>query len=195
MDESILNILLLGDSSVGKTSLMIRFTNNEFEDNGSSTIGIEFKNKKMQLNDKEITLHILDTAGQERYRSIAKNFFRKGDGIIYVFDLTNEKSYKSIKNWLMDVDEVNKSCQKILVGNKTDLKDYRVIDRERAKKFSESHNLKYFETSAKDGSDVELIFKEIAELILSNKSEKKMDNKITLSNQPNESKKSCCKNK
>ena len=100
MDLITLNILLLGDSSVGKTSLMIRFTDQQFDENSSSTIGIEFKDKEIQINDKQVKLHILDTEGQEKYKSVAENFIKKADGIIFVFDLSKEESFGNIKNWL-----------------------------------------------------------------------------------------------
>ena len=195
MDEITLKILLLGDSSVGKSSLMLRFTDNTFEENFGSTIGAEFKNKDIQINDEKIKLHILDTAGQERYRSVAKNFIRKVGGIIFVFDLSNNDSFENIKDWLMTADDANNNYQKILVGNKLDIPE-RKIDKERAEKLGEKYNMKYFETSAKEGTNVELIFKEIAELILSNKPEKEDNNNTSiLSNQSNNSKKHCCKNK
>ena len=195
MDEITLKILLLGDSSVGKSSLMLRFTDNTFEENFGSTIGAEFKNKDIQINDEKIKLHILDTAGQERYRSVAKNFIRKVGGIIFVFDLSNNNSFENIKDWLMTADDANNNYQKILVGNKLDIPE-RKIDKERAEKLGEKYNMKYFETSAKEGTNVELIFKEIAELIISNKPEKEDNNNTSiLSNQSNNSKKHCCKNK
>ena len=195
MDETTLKILLLGDSSVGKSSLMLRFTDNTFEENFGSTIGAEFKNKDIQINDEKIKLNILDTAGQEGYRSVTKNIIRKVDGIIFVFDLSNNDSFENIKDWLMTADDANNNYQKILVGNKLDIPE-RKIDKERAEKFSKKYNMNYFETSAKEGTNVELIFKEIAELILSNKPEKEDNNNTSiLSNQSNNSKKHCCKNK
>ena len=200
MDEITLNILLLGDSSVGKTSLMIRFTDQKFEENNSATVGIEFKNKEIQINDKTIKLHILDTAGQEKYKSVAKNFIRMGDGIIFTFDLCNKESFESIKNWLITADEANEDYQRILVGNKYDLPD-KIINKEKAEKLAQKYNMKYFETSAKDGTNVEVIFKEIAELILSSpkgkkiEEEKKRNENIRIkSNESKKNKKCYCKN-
>ena len=182
MDEITLNILLLGDSSVGKTSLMIRFTDQKFEENNSATVGIEFKNKEIQINDKTIKLHILDTAGQEKYKSVAKNFIRMRDGIIFTFDLCNKESFESIKNWLITADEANEDYQRILVGNKYDLPD-KIINKEKAEKLAQKYNMKYFETSAKDGTNVEVIFKEIAELILSSPKGKKIEEETKKKNE------------
>ena len=194
MDENTLKILLLGDSGVGKTCLMIKFTDKKFNENNCSTIGLEIKNKIIQIDNKQIKLHILDTAGQEKYRSIAKNVIRNADGIIFVFDLSDKDSFKHIKDWLITADEVNNNFQKILVGNKLDLPN-REIEKEIAEKYSKNHGMNYFETSAKDSINVELIFKEIAGLILSKKSEKIEINKtMKLKNQSNKIKKHCCKN-
>ena len=136
----------------------------------------------------------MNTAGQERYHSIAKNVIRNVDGIIFVFDLSNNDSFQTIQNWLMTADEVNNNFQKILVGNKSDLPN-RAIEKETAEKYSESHDMKYFETSAKNGTNIELIFKEIAGLILSKKSEKIEINKtMKLKIQSKKTKKHCCKN-
>jgi len=137
---------------------------------------------------------ILGTAGQEKYRSIAKNLIRSADGIIFVFDLSNNDSFKNIKDWLITTDEINNNYQKILVGNKLDLPN-REIEKEIAEKYSESHDMKYFESSAKNGTNVEPIFKEIAGLILSKKPEKLVNNKtMKLKNQSKNTKKHCCKN-
>ena len=194
MDENTLKILLLGDSGVGKTCLMIKFTDKKFNENNSSTIGLEIKNKIIQIDDKQIKLNILDTAGQEKYRSITKNFIRNADGIIFVFDLSDKDSFKNIKDWLITTDEVKNNFQKILVGNKLDLSK-RDIEKEKAEEYSENHGMNYFETSAKKGTNVELIFKEIAGLILSNKPEKLVNNKtMKLKNQSKNTKKHCCKN-
>ena len=136
----------------------------------------------------------MDTAGQEKYRSITKNFIRNADGIIFVFDLSDKDSFKNIKDWLITTDEVKNNFQKILVGNKLDLPK-REIEKEIAEKYSENHGMNYFETSAKDGTNVELIFKEIAGLILSKKSEKIEINKtMKLKIQSKKTKKHCCKN-
>ena len=194
MDEIILKVLLLGDSNVGKTHLINRFTDNEYEENSSSIIGIEFKHKEIELNKKKIKLNILDTAGQEKYLSVAKNFIRNGDGVIFIFDLTNKESFKNIKKWLITSEEINPEFPKILVGNKNDLPDKK-IDKEIIEKFSEKYHMKYFETSAIDGTNVELIFIEIAQLFLSNKPEIEMNfNSAKLSNKGSKSKnaKGCC---
>ena len=168
MDEIVYKILLLGDSSVGKSSLMMRFADNYYEENNVSTIGIVSKKKDIIINNQKIILNIFDTSGQERYRSISTNFLRNSDGIIFVFDLTNGTTFDNIKRWLITCDEVIQDFQKIVVGNKLDLEN-REVDKERIEKFCGENNLKYFETSARNNINVGRIFKELAKLILDSK--------------------------
>ena len=129
------------------------------------------KKKKIILNDKKITLQIWLTSGQERFRSITQNFYRNADGILFIFDVTNKDSFNHIKDWLIDYHEVGFDIKAILIGNKIDLLDKRVISKEKMEKFGENKNIKTYETSAKTGENVNKIFTEIAELILSNKTE------------------------
>ena len=171
MDEIVYKILLLGDSSVGKSSLMMRFADNYYEENNVSTIGIVSKKKDIIINNQKIILNIFDTSGQERYHSISKNFLRNSDGIIFVFDLTNETTFDNIKRWLITCDEVIQDFQKIVVGNKLDLEN-REVDKERIEKFYGEKNLKYFETSARNNINVGRMFKELAKLILDSKQKK-----------------------
>ena len=201
MDKITFNILLIGDSSAGKASLMLKFTDNKFDEDSSSTTGIEFKDKVIQINNKDINLHILDTAGQEKYRSITKNFIRKGDGIIFVFDLSNKDSFDNIKDWLITTDATNENYQRILVGNKCDLPDKK-ISKERIEKLSQKYNMEYFETSAKENINVDLIFNKIAELVLSSPKGKEIEQEVNKKNANikihlNKSKKknSCCNKK
>ena len=168
MDEIVYKILLLGDSSVGKSSLMMRFADNYYEENNVSTIGVVSKKKDIIINNQKIILNIFDTSGQERYRSISTNFLRNSDGIIFVFDLTNGTTFDNIKRWLITCDEVIQDFQKIVVGNKLDLEN-REVDKERIEKFCEEKNLKYFETSARNNINVRRMFKELAKLILDSK--------------------------
>jgi len=172
------NIILIGDSNVGKYSLMSRFADDIFEENSHSTIGIEFKNKKINVDGQCIKLNILDTEGQEKYRSVLKNFIRNGDGIIFVFDLAIKESFQSIREWVMTSEELPQGIQKILVGNNFNLGD-REIGKEKAENFGEKYNMKYFETNPRNGANVELIFMEMARLILSSKLKQPVKNKYT----------------
>ena len=203
MNEIKFNILILGDSCVGKTSLMFKFTENFYEENQVSTIGIAYKDKAIKINNQKIILNIYDSSGQERYHSLTKSYLRNADGLIFVFDLTNEKTFENIQKWLITCDEIIENFNKIIVGNKLDLEN-REIDTERAEIFCEKYNMKYFETSAKRGTNVEKIFEEITRLILDNKQKneikdkenayiiKHKSSKIKIQPDKSKKKKKCC---
>ena len=169
-----LKILLVGDSTVGKTTLISKYCDNQFSPDHITTIGVEYKNKTIDLNGRKTNLQIWDTSGQERYQSITKNFYRNADGILFVFDVTNQDSFDHIKNWLITSEENEKDFEKILVGNKIDLTDKIVINKEKMEKYGEKKNMNSYLTSAKDGTNVDVIFKEIAKLILANKTEEEI---------------------
>ena len=118
-----LKILILGDSSVGKTTLLLKYVDGYFPTIYVATIGVEYKVKKININGININLQIWDTAGQERFRGITKNFLKGADGIIYTYDITNKSSFDSLKNWIMTAEETVEGFKKIIIGNKIDLKE------------------------------------------------------------------------
>ena len=170
-----LKILLVGDSAVGKTTLILKYVDGKFSDSHITTIGVEYKDKEITVNDRKFNLQIWDTSGQERYRSITKNFYRNAHGILFVFDVTNQTSFDHLKDWLNSSNECDIDFKKIIVGNKIDLNG-RVVNKETMEFFAEKNQIKKsFETSAKDGTNVDLIFKEMAELILANKTDEEIN--------------------
>ena len=170
-----LKILLVGDSAVGKTTLILKYVDGKFSDSHITTIGVEYKDKEITVNNRKINLQIWDTSGQERYRSITKNFYRNAHGILFVFDVTNQTSFDHLKDWLNSSNECDIDFKKIIVGNKIDLNG-RVVNKETMEFFAEKNQIKKsFETSAKDGTNVDLIFKEMAELILANKTDEEIN--------------------
>ncbi len=184
MSEICLKILIIGDSFVGKTCLILKYCDGDFPQTHMATIGVEFKDKIINLNGRDIKLQIWDTSGQERFRSITQNFYRNADGIIFVFDVTNSESFNHIKDWLMDSQVEDSDIKRILVGNKIDLIQDRAIDKEKMENFAKNKNMKVFETSAKEGVNVDTIFEEIASLILANKTEQEI-NELYCKNSPN----------
>ena len=174
MDEINLKILLIGDSFVGKTSLLLKYCDGQFPEAHMATIGVEFKDKIINVGKWKVRLQIWDTSGQERFRSITQNFYRNADGIIFVYDVTNKESFSHIKDWLMDSQVEDSDIKRMLVGNKIDLEDKRVIDTEKMNTFAEGKKMKCFETSAKSGENVETIFQEISSLILENKTDEEI---------------------
>ena len=160
-------IILLGDSSVGKTSLILRFCDDKFMEIGTSTIGVDTKTKDVRHNGKKIQLEIWDTAGEERFRTLAKNSYQGSDGIILVYDITQKKTFSNIKHWYdniknnIDIDKV----AIILVGNKSDLPDPQV-KKESSEKFCEQYNLQLIETSCKDNINIEETFNVLIEKMI-----------------------------
>ena len=193
MSEISVKIGLLGNTSVGKSSLIRRYVDEKFEDNFMSTIGVDYFQKKVTINNKNIIIEIQDTSGEERFRSIAKSYYKNVDGIIFVFDVTNEESFKEgINYWLTECDKEKGEYKKILVGNKIDLKETRIINKETIEKFAKDKGMKYFETSAKEGTKVDIIFKELAELILMDLPKKNGDKNKKLGVHNKLDKKGCC---
>lgn len=153
-------ILLVGDSNVGKTSILLKFTDGGFSESHMTTIGIESKVKYITRRNKKIKLQILDSAGQERFHSITKNYFRGAQGIMFVFDVTEKKSFTNLKEWVKQAksysDEFN--FQKIIIANKIDLVKNRIVSLEDLKEFAGSVESSYIETSAKTNCNIEEAF-------------------------------------
>ena len=155
-------IILVGDSGVGKTSILKKFINNEFNEDIKCTINVDFFSKSIKIDKNLYTnLKIYDTAGQEKYRALIKQYYQGTDGIILVFDLTNENSFNKLKSWINEVSDNTEKAQIILVGNKADLIE-RKIDEETAENFAKQKDMKYIETSAKEGTNILLLFEELA---------------------------------
>ena len=164
-------ILTLGESSVGKTCILRRYVEGQFFKNQISTIGIDFKSKNLKINNHEIRLKIWDTAGEERFRNITSQYYKGAEGIILVFDLTKKESFDKINDWIKQI-KLNTQSDEIaivLLGNKKDLVDMRVISFEEGKERAEAFGIKFFETSALDGSGIEDAFLCLSEEIMKKK--------------------------
>jgi len=158
-NDYLFKIVLIGDSGVGKSNLLSRFTHNEFSISTRSTIGVEFFTKSLIINKSEIHAQIWDTAGQERYRAITSAYYRKAAGALIVYDITRRVTFENIPRWLKELRTYSdKNISIILVGNKSDLKNKRVVQIEEAQQFATKNNLSFIETSAMDSSNVENAF-------------------------------------
>lgn len=159
-------IMLIGESSIGKTSFISRYTSNTFKLEYLSTVGIDFQIKNLQLNGKNIRLQIWDTAGQERYRNITKNYFQSSNGFVIAYDITNKKSFDCIINWIEEIDQnAPVESKKILVGTKCD-KEGREVTFEEGQELANEHQMKFFETSAKDNTNISETFETLTTEIL-----------------------------
>ena len=155
----IFRICLLGDSFVGKTSMLTRYSDGEIQTKYNSTIGVDFKVITLQLDNIITKVHIWDTAGQERFKSIAVNYFKSSHGFIFVYDITNKDSFDNINNWIDLAFQNNQnSVVNFLIGNKSDLENDRKISIEEGKNFAEEKKFIFLETSAKDNININKVF-------------------------------------
>ncbi|KAG5970081.1 Ras- protein Rab-11B [Claviceps cyperi] len=156
------SVVLIGDSGVGKSNLLSRFTRNEFNLDSKSTIGVEFATRSIQVDSKTIKAQIWDTAGQERYRAITSAYYRGAVGALLVYDISKHQTYENVTRWLKELrDHADANIVIMLVGNKSDLRHLRAVPTEEAKAFASENHLSFIETSALDASNVELAFQNI----------------------------------
>ena len=175
-DNINLNIILLGDSSVGKTSLLKKYIDDQFEEAYMSTIGVDFKEKKISLNELNVSLKIWDSAGQERFKSIAKTFIKSADGIMFVYDITHSETLDNLKSWIRQSED-STGKYKIIIGNKGDIGDKRQVSEDSLKNFCKAQKIKGIEVSAKLGTNVKVAFETLVQLIFEGKTKEDIINK------------------
>lgn len=161
--DYLFKLLLIGDSGVGKSCLLLRFADDTYTESYISTIGVDFKIRTIELDGKTIKLQIWDTAGQERFRTITSSYYRGAHGIIVVYDVTDQESFNNVKQWLHEIERyASENVNKLLVGNKCDLTAKKVVDYTTAKEFADSIGIPFLETSAKNATNVEQAFMTMA---------------------------------
>jgi len=157
--DYLLKLLLIGDSGVGKSCLLLRFSDDSFTPSFITTIGIDFKIRTIELDGKRIKLQIWDTAGQERFRTITTAYYRGAMGILLVYDVTDERSFKNIRNWFSNIEQhASEGVNKILIGNKCDWVEKKAITKEQGQALADEFGIKFLETSAKANINVEEAF-------------------------------------
>ena len=169
MNDISLKILLVGDTNVGKTSLLLRYTDELFPNKYMSTVGVEYRIKKFEFQGLRVKMQIWDTAGQERFHSITKSYFNNADGILFVYDISDHKSFEEVKNWIFESENIGNDFQKLLIGNKCDLKHKIVVTREEVNDYCKEKNIEFIETSAKDNINLNEVFSKIVDLIFKDK--------------------------
>jgi len=165
--DFLLKVLVIGDSGIGKSSVILRFSDGIFEESFVSTIGVDFKIRSLEINAKRVKVQVWDTAGQERFRTISSSYYRGAHGVLVVYDITDACSFSNVKEWLQKVEQY--ACSDvsiILVGNKSDLEDNRTVSTESAQEFASMMMLPLVEVSAKEGHNIELLFTQMAVKIL-----------------------------
>ena len=160
--------MIIGESKIGKTSIISRYCNNKFIGGAYlSTIGIDFQIKNLVINNKKIRLQIWDTAGQERYRNIAKNYFQSSDGFVIVYDISNLETFEKLDYWIEQIKtNSQENIKMILFGNKCDIIDDRQVQKEEGENYAINKNIKFFEVSAKDGTNINDAFEYLVKDIL-----------------------------
>lgn len=195
--DYIIKLLLIGDSGVGKTSLLMRFAENTFTPSFITTIGIDFKVKTLIIDGKTVKLQIWDTAGQERFRAITSAYYKGAQGIILIYDVTNQQSFDQVEYWVKQI-HLNSSCflESMLVGNKADLTSEKVVASVTGKEVADQYNMRFFESSAKDGSSVDEMFLSIVNPILKKMQEMaspSVSTVISVAKKPDLVPKKCCR--
>jgi len=161
--DYLFKLLLIGDSGVGKSCLLLRFADDTYTESYISTIGVDFKIRTIDLDGKTVKLQIWDTAGQERFRTITSSYYRGAHGIIIVYDVTDKESFNNVKHWISEIDKyAADGVNKLLVGNKCDLASKKVVAYDEAKELADSLGVRFMETSAKNAHNVEQAFQIMA---------------------------------
>jgi len=165
--DYLFKLVLIGDSGVGKSCLLLRFADDSFTDSYISTIGVDFRFRTVNIDMKTVKLQIWDTAGQERFRTITSAYYRGAHGIIMVYDVTNYESFEHVEEWLNEVNRhASESTLKLLVGNKADLADDKKVSTDEAKAFADNLSISFLETSAKNATNVEAAFLTMAKQLI-----------------------------
>ena len=193
--DYLFKLLIIGESGVGKTCLLLRFTDDSFTANHLTTIGIDFKIKIITLENKLIKLQIWDTAGQERFRTITKTYYKGAHGIILTYDVTDSYSFKNLHNWIKQIEaNAQTNVCKVLIGNKCDKPDRKVTEDE-GRKLAEEFNMSFFETSAKTNQNVNEVFNFLtAEILKTNAGKTQAQGEhLKKGGDSKDGKKGCCK--
>jgi small GTP-binding protein len=161
-------ILFIGDSRVGKSNMIYRFIENKYSEELLASVGFDIKTKVMKICNKNILVKIFDTAGQERFNSITTSLFQKVQGIVLVYDISNEDSFRNINNWILKIKDNFLNVQYILVGNKCDLENERIISKKDGMNLAKKYNFKFFETSSKTGQNINEVIIELVTDIYKN---------------------------
>ena len=198
--DLLFKLILIGDSSVGKSNILLKYLKGEFDKNSKATVGVEFGTKNIMINNKKIKIQIWDTAGQERYRSITSAYYKGAKGALIVYDITRKNTFDNIDKWISDLKlNGDKNICILIVGNKSDLNEQREVDKELGKKKAEMFKTAFMETSALNGENISKAFEEVIEQIyqlnknaFEENAKKDIDRGVNLTENKDDNKKKCC---
>ena len=187
--DDLFKIVIIGDSGVGKSCLLLRFADDTFTDNFYTTIGVDFRFKCVQINEKKIKLQIWDTAGQERFKTVTSAYYRGADGILIVYDQTDKNSFDHLNDWLDDILKYTTDEPiKLVIGNKDDLNEQKVISDDDIRNFSNRSNIEIVKTSAKSSFQVNYAFEKLTQKLINSREGKKVNSGYNLEQTPLEGK-------
>ena len=198
--ESLLKLVIMGDSSVGKSNYICRFVDGKFNPVHVSTVGFDFKSRIFEMSNpkKKVKFQIWDTAGQEKYMSINKNLFQRVQGVILMYDITKRETFERLDLWLNLIKQMTNDIPIVLVGNKLDQEDNiengRIVEYSEGEDFARDNDFEFFEASAMDGTNIDKVFSSIAEKIIKNLQDDRMPSmvKVVADNKNVKKKKKCC---
>ncbi|KAK5579792.1 hypothetical protein RB653_009479 [Dictyostelium firmibasis] len=168
-NRDVFKILLIGDSAVGKTSLLLRFADNSFQETSVNMTSVDYKNKNIVIDGRTFNLQIWDTAGQERFRTITSSFYRGAHGVLVCYDVTDQLTFNNVRLWMQEIQRYAVlGVSRVLVGNKCDLADRKIVDTSAARQFSDNLGIPFLEASAATGVNVEEAFITMANEIYRN---------------------------
>jgi small GTP-binding protein len=173
--DYLFKLLIVGESGVGKTCMLLRFADNTFEDDFLSTIGVDFKVKEIVLDSKKVKLQIWDSAGQERFRNITNSYYRNSNGIIIVYDVTSRDSFDKVTDWIQEVRRYVPTVPLIVVGNKCDLIEKRQVPTETGEELGQKQGIIFLETSAKTNTNIDAAFEELSKKLVEHENSKPKD--------------------
>ena len=195
--DYIFKVLIIGDSSVGKSNILLRFSDNTFHETFLPTIGVDFKIKNLSVNNKTVKLNIWDTAGQERFKTITAAYYKGSHGVLVVYDITDKEGFNNVPSWINEAKKyAGPNIAKILVGNKCDLNDERKVSTQEGKDLADREGMAFFECSAKAKINIPEIFEALSKKMYENLPETEKDGKedgFDFSKRRKDNSGKCCK--
>ena len=194
--DYLFKLLIVGESGVGKTCILLRFADNQFEESFLSTIGVDFKVKEITSEGKKVKLQIWDSAGQERFRNITSSYYRNCAGIIVVYDITKHDTFDRVSGWIEEVKKFVPTAPLMVVGNKCDLEEQRTVSKEEGQELCNKHGCSFVESSAKTAMGIDEVFEEMTKQLIKDAESKpktEPSNQVSIKASSNSNKKGCCK--
>ncbi|CAD8150988.1 unnamed protein product [Paramecium octaurelia] len=182
--DTLIKVVIVGNCNVGKSCILMRYSENYFTSQYYNTIGVDFKTRVIKIGHQNVKLQIWDTAGQERFKALTNNYYRDAHGVVIVYDVTERSTFDAVDSWIEDIDKYGrKSVQKLIVGNKADVPNKRKISLQEGKEKAKQFNAQFLETSAKTSENVDKLFISICEQVMNMKQQQPYNQNNNLAQQ------------